>query len=136
MAGGQTGSLLRRLAEARFRLGSMRAKASGEALADMFGEDAETAVLIGRAYLEAASREPIWLARLSARLSGCSTPAEALAELRRAARTDLAHGRSFVFGGWVMAEAQAQACALISRATGDASVPGETAAQRRTDPSR
>ena len=109
-----SGSLLRRLAEARFRLACRHAKPGDRALAELFGEDAETAVLIGRAYVGAARAETGRIAHLAERLNGCGTPARALAELRSTARRDRAQGRSFIFDGWAMAEAEAQACALVS----------------------
>ena len=45
---------------------------------------------------------------------GAESAAEALSRLRRAAREDLGHGRSFDFDGWVLAEAEAEACALLA----------------------
>ncbi len=85
---------------------------------ELFAGDAETAVLIARAYLQSGRRSPAAHQRLTRRLDGAGSSAERLARLRRAAREDLGQGRSFAFDGWVLAEAEAEACALL--AGGDA----------------
>ncbi len=89
-----------------------------ETVIELFADDAETAVLIARAYLESGRRSPAAQQRLRRRLDGAGSSAERLARLRRAAREDLGQGRSFVFDGWVLTEAEAEACALL--AGGDA----------------
>jgi hypothetical protein len=130
------GSLLRRLARGRMRLSYLQEKPGHLAVAELFGEDAETAVLIGRAYLAATGGSKGAIAKLARRLNGCASPARALDELRSAARKDLAQGRSFVLDGWVMAEAGAQACALISAAAEAGSGAGGVSPPARPAPSR
>ncbi len=85
-----------------------------ETVIELFAGDAETAVLIARAYLQSGRRSPAAPLRLTCRLDGAHSAAERLARLRRAAREDLSQGRSFVFDGWVLAEAEAEACALLA----------------------
>ena len=81
---------------------------------ELFAEDAETAVLIARAYRQSGHRRAEADQGLARRLVGASSAAEALARLRSAAREDLGRGRAFDFDGWVLAEAEAEACALLS----------------------
>ena len=89
-------------------------RSAEETVIELFAGDAETAVLIARAYLQSGHRSPAAPQRLTRRLDGAHSAAERLARLRRAACEDLSQGRSFVFDGWVLAEAEAEACALLA----------------------
>lgn len=91
-----------------------RWRPAADTVIELFAGDAETAVLIGRAYLQSGHRSPAAHRRLASRFDGAGSSAERLARLRRAAREDLGQGRAFVFDGWVLAEAEAEACALLA----------------------
>jgi hypothetical protein len=81
---------------------------------DLFAGDAETAVLIARAYRQSGHRRAEAHQRLAGRLLGAGSAAETLARLRRGAREDLGRGRAFNFDGWLLAETEAEACVLLA----------------------
>ena len=106
------------LSSLSLRQGWRRAQPEGadavRAVIELFAENAETAVLIARAYRQSGHRNEGAHQRLGRRLVGAASAAEALARLRSAAHEDLSRGRAFDFDGWVLAEADAEACALLT----------------------